>query len=242
MVLVGGLCFHGAAFWGQRSIYVALLYAVRCAHQTVRTDGVCVGSAPESAHVPAGVYTPKLQVEVSCLSAGNQAVSVTAGGNSSSVAITIKARYPGTDGGALALVQQLATDACGIPRLCSPTGLRQAVLLRRWLGPASIKQGSLELSVSGSRQGNVTQVVAAALHKEQGLVADMPIFISFGGAAASSAQNVSWVCVASGSSGRSLLTCSGSNVLPRSQLVVTATAPNIDTPSQPLTSSTTYFT
>lgn len=172
------------------------------------------------------------------MSAG-QAASVTAG--NSSVAITIKARYPGTNGGALALAQQLATDACGIPRMCS-TNLQQAALLRRWLDPASIKQGSLELSVSGSRQGNVTQVVAAALHKEQGLVADMPIFISFGGAAAWSAQNVSWVCVASGSSGRSLLTCSGSNVLPRSQLVVTATAPNIDTPSQPLTSTATYFT
>jgi hypothetical protein len=198
-------------------------------------------------HLPSGVYTPKLQVEVSCLSAGQQAVAVApTAGNTSVIAITIKARYKGTHDGATALAQQLSTDACGIPRLCSPN-LQQATLLRRWLDPASIKQGSLELSVSGSRQGNVTQVMAAALHKEQGLVTDMPICISLGGpaAATSAGQNVTdsgWVCAASGSGGRSLLTCSGSNVLPRSQLVVTATAPNTETPGQPLTATATYFT
>lgn len=189
-------------------------------------------SSPYSAF---GVYVPKLQVEVNCLSSLN--AQAFAGGrrllqneDSTRIAMTIAATYSGTGVGSEAVYADVEAAQCNIPQLCSR--LNETSLKRGWLGAGTVKGGELELSM----EGNETSAVIQAVYKENGTVVDMPTFITgpkdFNGLS----------CTYSRSGLARLFTCATSTAVRR--LPFTAVSPNPVKPQEPLTATlnTPYLT
>lgn len=152
------------------------------------------------------------------------------------IALTVQVSYTGAAGAANGLVQQLQTGACSIPNLC--TGIGNPILSRQWVDALSVKAGTLEMTVTSSKQANVTRVVATATYKEAGLVADMPVFMRVTGDAAVMA-NIACIQSESVQPGRIVLTCTGV-LAPKVALGFAAMAPNTGVIGQPLTASATY--
>lgn len=152
--------------------------------------------------------------------------------NGTTVAITVEAKYTGSQTGSKNVVDKLdrlEEAQCTVPGLCD--NLEGASLRRSWTDPAAVQGGTLALTVQSV---NESSVVVRAVYSEGGTTpVDMPIFIVL------EDQDVHLPCVQSLDGVARLFTCVGplaSNIT----LKFTATAPNTIVLAEPLATSVTY--
>jgi hypothetical protein len=111
--------------------------------------------------------------------------------------------------------------------------LRHVAVKRRWLQAEPLTMaGSMETVITSSAQGNLTEVVVTATYKEDGLIVDMPIFLTVRG-------GVPVTCTRRANSARTFFTCIGPYP-PRSKIVLTTMAPNAANIGAIITSTMTH--
>lgn len=152
--------------------------------------------------------------------------------NTTTVAITVEAKYTGSQTGSKNVVDKLdrlEEAQCTVPGLCDNLG--GALLRRSWTDPAAVQGGTLALTVQSV---NESSIVVRGVYSEGGITpVDMPIFIVL------EDQDVRLPCVPSLDGVARLLTCVGplaSNIT----LKWTTTAPNTVVLAEPLATSVTY--
>jgi hypothetical protein len=123
------------------------------------------------------------------------------------------------------------SDVCSITGICAH--LRDVAVKRRWLQAEPLfETGSLDMVITSSSQGNWTEVEITATYKEEGLITDMPIFLSV-------QAGVPVTCTRRANTARTVFTCIGAYV-PQSKMVFTAMAPNVAVNGAVVSSSVTH--